>query len=211
MESNQVNYALLFADMRRHLLAVRPTATIDITKEIKEFFRSRFSSTHNVLCSHATSSEYLTDILVSTFEPKTVLRQRTLELIPSEVNVLLAAESELGGVGASSAYGVMKNVVEDYLKLLIIRCQYRVMIFTSLPYANEVEHVLKRVELLRSLYQRTAGLSSGVLLDHLCGSQQTSSQVQALESEESIRGFEISADGLSSKEIDIRAIDVSAA
>ena len=95
----------------------------------------------------------------------------------------------------------MKNVVEDYLKLLIVRCRHRAMVFTSLPYAKEQDHVLGRVEVLRDLYQRTPGLNSGVLLIHLKGSQPNSSQVQATVNAESIRGFEVSADGSSVNEI----------
>lgn len=205
-----MNYASLFFDLRSHLLFKSPSSTSDITKEIKEFFRTKFSSTYNVLCSHTQGNEYLADVLVTTFNPKAIIQKRTLQIIPSAVSLILAVESELGGVSASSAYGVMKNVVEDYLKLLVLRCQYRVMIFTSLPYANEDDHVLNRIEVLRALYQRTPSLNSGVLLVHLAGSQPISSQVQALINDQSIRGFEVSADGLSVKEINLPPNDVSA-
>lgn len=104
----------------------------------------------------------------------------------------------------------MKNVAEDYLKLLVVRCQYRAMIFTSLPYSGEQDHVLNRVEVLRSLYQRTPGLNSGVLLIHLKGSQPNSTQVRALVNAESIRGFEVAADGLSVQEIHLTASGVAA-
>jgi hypothetical protein len=40
-----------------------------------------------------------------------------------------------------------------------------------------------------------------VLLVHLLGSQPISSQVQALVTEQSIQGFEVSAEGLSAQEI----------
>lgn len=205
-----MNYASLFSDLRSHLLFKSPNSTSDITKEIKEFFRTKFSSTYDVLCSHTQGNEYLADVLVTTFNPKAIIQQRTLQIIPSAVSLILAVESELGGVSASSAYGVMKNVVEDYLKLLVLRCQYRVMIFTSLPYANEDDHVLNRIEVLRALYQRTPSLNSGVLLVHLAGSQPISSQVQALINDQSIRGFEVSADGLSVKEINLTPSNVSA-
>lgn len=210
MKGHLLNYTSLFSELRSYLLSKNPVATIDITKEIKAFFRAKFSSNYNVLCSHTESNEYLTDVLVTTFNPKAIVQKRTLQVIPPTVSVILAAESELGGVGASSAYGVMKNVVEDYLKLLVIRCQYRVMVFTSLPYANEDDHVRNRVEVLRSLYQRSADLSSGVLLVHLSGTQPISTQVQALVNKQSIRGFEISANGQSAQEIDPTMSCVSA-
>lgn len=210
MENHFLNYTSLFSELRSHLLSKNPVETIDITREIKAFFLEKFSSSHNVLCTHAKGNEYLTDILVTTFNPKAIVQKCTLQVIPPAVSVVLAAESELGGVGASSAYGVMKNVVEDYLKLLVIRCQYRVMIFTSLPYADEDDHVCNRVEVLRSLYQRTTDLSSGVLLVHLSGTQPKSTQVKALVNEQSIRGFEISADGQSAQKINPTTSSVSA-
>lgn len=205
-----VNYTSLFYEIRSHLLSKAPSATVEITKEIKAFFRERFAPEHTVLCSDSQSNEYLTDVLVTNFDPKAVVQRDTLKINASTVSVLLAVESELGGVGASSAYGVMKNVVEDYLKLLVVRCQYRAMIFTSLPYVWEEDHVLSRVEVLRSLYQRTPGLRSGVLLVHLKGSQPKSSQVQALVNAESIRGFEVSADGSTAQEIHLQATNVAA-
>lgn len=95
----------------------------------------------------------------------------------------------------------MKNVVEDYLKLLVVRAKYRVMIFTSLPYANEVDHVENRVEMLRDLYSRAADLDSGVLLIHLNGSQPRSTQVQVSLASGSMRGFVVPSDGLVVEEL----------
>lgn len=194
-------YKSLYFELRSYLLSKQPVATADITKSVKDFFRDRFSSSHEVRCSNSKSSEYLTDVLVTNFNPVKIVQPHTLEIVPTTIEVFMAVESEIGGPGASSAYGVMKNVVEDYLKLLVIRCQFRVMVFTSLPYSNEDNHVYKRVEVLRSLYQRATDVNSGLLLVHLSGSQPNSSQVQALVNADSIRGFEISTDGLSFHEI----------
>ncbi len=196
-----LEYATLYTEIRSHLLAKTPSTTSEITSEIKSFFRERFAPTYNVLCSHTESNEFLTDVVVTTFDPKAAIRKKTLHIVPSTVRVLLAVESELGGVGASSAYGVMKNVVEDYLKLLVVRSEYRVMIFTSLPYHGEENHVCERVELLRDIYHRAPGLNSGMLLVHLQGGQPISSQVQAVINTQSIRGFEVSVDGAAAKEI----------
>lgn len=196
-----MNYTSIFSELSSHLLSKNPSVTSEITKIIKEYFVEKFSIGHNVQCSSPKNSEFLTDILVTTFNPKEVVQKQNFQINPSTIDVLLAAESELGGVGASSAYGVMKNVVQDYIKLLVVRCQFRVMIFTSLPYRGEIDHVLNRVEVLRSLYQRTPELNSGVLLVHLNGSQPVSSQVQALVNKESIRGFVVSANGFSVQEI----------
>ena len=179
----------------------RPERTSEITREIKNFFRQHFQLPHHVHCGHESGSEYMTDVLVTSFDPKQLVENRTLNIVPSSLDAYLAVESELGGVGASSAYGVMKNVVEDYAKLLMIRVNYRVMIFTSLPYSNEQDHVRNRVETLRELYCRAPGLLSGVLLVHLEGTQPRSTQVQATFGEGKARGFVVSEDGLSVKEL----------
>lgn len=196
-----VNYERLFFQIEDHLLTKMPASTSDITKCVKDFFRAQYGESHNVLCSHLKGSEFLLDVMVTTFNPKNIVERRTLEPTCKEHIVFLAVESELGGVGASSAYGVMKNVAEDFLKLLVTRCAYRVMIFTSLPYDNEENHISNRVETLRKMYFQTLGLDGGVLLVHLEGAQPKSSQVQAQIGAGKIRGFQISADGNSVVEI----------
>ena len=158
-EESESFFHQLYIDMRGFLLRERPVATTAITDAIKHFFRLRFVANHTVLCSHSGSTEYLTDVLVTTFNPKSVVAKRSLQVTADEITALLAVDSELGGVGASSAYGVMKNVVEDFLKLLMIRSKYRVMVFTSLPYSNEKNSIVNRLDTLRTLYSRTPGIS----------------------------------------------------
>lgn len=194
-------YRDLYQSLVGYLLRKSPTETKVVTKTIKDFFRSEYEGSHTVLCGHAEGNEFLADVLVATYNPKATIRQRTLELSCQCVSTFLAIESELGGVGASSPYGVMKNVVEDFLKLLVLRSKYRVMIFTSLPYSNEKDHVVKRVQVLRDLYSRTEGISGGVLLVHLAGSQPKSKQVQVRIAADTIRGFVISSDGQSASEV----------
>lgn len=191
-------YQNLYLDLKTHLLQQKPSTTRDTTKSIKEFFNIQFGSDYQVMCSREGSSEYLIDLVVLDFQPKAVIRPRTLDLLPSSISAFMAVESELGGTGASSAYGVMKNVVEDYLKLLLIQSRYKVMIFTSLPYAKEAHHVAKRVETLRELYKRTPGLTSGMLLVHIEGRRTNSTQVQVSVKERTLSGYVISNDGLSS-------------
>ena len=200
-EESESFFHQLYIDMRGFLLRERPVATTAITDAIKHFFRLRFVANHTVLCSHSGSTEYLTDVLVTTFNPKSVVAKRSLQVTADEITALLAVESELGGVGASSAYGVMKNVVEDFLKLLMIRSKYRVMVFTSLPYSNEKNSIVNRLDTLRTLYSRTPGVAGGMLLVHLSGSRPRSTQVQAHVTEDSIRGFLISSNGSSITEI----------
>lgn len=190
-----LNYQCLFWELRSALLAHPPTNTTETTRAIKGFFRDKFGADHIVMSSHAESSEYLADLLVLNFNPRGVLVQRSLDLVPSSIRALVAVESELGGSGASSPYGIMKNVVEDFIKLLLIQSDYKILIFTSLPYAKEVNHVEKRVDTLRELYKRTPGLRSGALLVHIEGRQIYSTQVQTMVTPDSLRGFVLSADG----------------
>ncbi len=201
-----LSYTDLFDRFKKHLLLHRPISTREITICIKDFFLKIFSEDFSVLCSHSKGNEYLTDILVTDFDPKAVLEKRTFEMANQSFGVYLAAESELGGSGASSAYGVMKNVVEDYLKLLMIHCKYRVMIFTSLPYLDEKNHVCNRVETLRELYFRTSGTRSGMLLIHLASTQPRSTQVQVSIADSSVRAFIVSEDGSTVHEIELNTI-----
>lgn len=190
-----LSYQSLFLELRRYLLAHQPIGTQETTRAIKGFFRGKFGADHIVMSSDAESSEYLADLLVLNFNPKDVLVRRTLDLVPESIRAFVAVESELGGSGASSAYGVMKNVVEDFLKLLLIQSEYKILIFTSLPYSKEVNHVERRVDTLRELYKRASGLNSGALLVHIEGRQVSSTQVQTVVTPVSLRGFVISANG----------------
>ncbi len=198
---HRLAYPELFVTLRAHLLSQAPWSTRETTTAIKQYFQNTFCSEHQVLCSHAEGKEFGIDVLVTSFNPKNIVAKGTLDLTVSTVRVFLAVESELGGVSASSAYGLMRNVVEDYLKLLITRCEARIMIFTSLPYKGELKHVENRVEKLRKLYASVTGLDSGVLLIHLDGNQIRSSQVQTIISNESIRGFIVAPDGKMATEI----------
>ncbi|MNJ28865.1 hypothetical protein D3C77_234160 [compost metagenome] len=192
-----LDYQELYLEFRDYLLKQCMASTKELTQAIKSFFILKYNISHKVMCSHAESSEYLTDLLILNFRPKEVISRYTLEVLPPAINALMAVESELGGSSASSAYGVMKNVAEDFIKLLLIQCEHRVMIFTSLPYTGEINHIEKRAKILQTLYQRTPGLSSGVLLIHIEGRQVNSTQVQAIISENTFTGFLIAKDGRS--------------
>lgn len=173
--------------------------TKEITASIKLFFCQEYATTgYEILCSGGTRSEYMVDVLVTSFNPKQIFQQKTLDIVPKAFRTHLAVESELGGTSASSPYGVMKNVGEDFVKLLLIQADRRVMIMTSLPYAHETEkHVERRVESLRQLYEHFPTLDSGVLVIHIEGGQPKSKQVKVRIAEATIRGFLISEDGKS--------------
>ena len=200
-ERSETLYEKLFHAFCAHMALDTPQATKDITRSIKRMFRDYFAPPYTVLCGHEKGSEYMADVLVTSFDPKNLIQPGSLAIVPESIGVHLAVESELGGKSASSAYGVMKNVVEDYVKLLVLQAEFRVMIFTSLPYRHEQDHLRNRVDTLRQLYLRTPGAASGVLLIHLQGAQVRSTQVQASTAPHHIRGFVISDDGTAVHEL----------
>jgi hypothetical protein len=95
----------------------------------------------------------------------------------------------------------MNNVIEDYFKLIFVNADYRVLFFTSLPYANEPDHILRRAETLRQLYSVGPMNSKGICLVHLLGAQPRPGQVRVAISMDNIRGFIISDDGSACSEI----------
>lgn len=187
-----IDYSIVFSRITDLLTSVNPAATNDITHCIKDFFHHEYKN-HEVHSSYG-SSEYLLDILVSNFKPLEVLsKDKKLTLSVKPIEIYIAVESELGGEGASSAYGVHKNAVYDFIKLLSVQAKYKIMLFTSLPYANECNHVINRVESLRDVYSNSYMNPEGVLLIHLPGSQPNSAQVQA--NVTGMTGYTISGDG----------------
>lgn len=188
-----INYFDLFIDLQKWLLDKNPTSTTDITASIKDYFTDKFQS-YTVL-PNSNSGEYLLDIMVTSFTPLNVIDNSgsTLSIIGNPIENYIAVESELGGTGGSSAYGVQQNVVEDYIKLLLVNSKYKILVFTSLPYTNETDHVTKRVNNLKELYLKVCPNEQGVLLIHLPGSQPASSQVQA--TVQGVTGYVISGNG----------------
>ncbi|WP_454741341.1 hypothetical protein [Cupriavidus necator] len=207
-ESNPISfYRSLFERFKEHLLRESPGRTAAITKSIKDFFCERFSQRYEVLLSSQDRGEYLTDVLVTTFLPTNVFGPgHPFTCHIRALRVILAVESELGGAGACSPGPLMRNFVEDYLKLLLIRSKYRVMVFTSLPYSGERDdHVLTRAKMMKDLYSRTEEITGGALLIHLDGanSRDTSNQVKVTVGPGKIRGFIISPDGSDVVEIGV--------
>lgn len=198
-----MKYEELYREFCVYLNAEVPMSTEQITDCVKRFFEAQFEEDYSVLCSGKNTTEYLCDVLVTNFNPKRIIEERTLDVLVNNPFAYMAVESELGGTGGSSAYGVMKNVVEDFLKLLLVRARYRVLIFTSLPYKVELErdHVIARVNTLRSIYDTAIDQHEGMLLIHLAGTQPRSKQVQAVANTEALRGFVFGSEAGSVREI----------
>ena len=115
-----LNYFELFVDLRDWLVDKNPTLTSDITSSVKSYFSDKYQN-HTVL-PNDNSSEYLLDVMVTSFTPLNILDNTGNTIVVPDTPIInyIAVESELGGTGGSSAYGVQKNVVEDYVKLLLV-------------------------------------------------------------------------------------------
>ena len=172
-----INYEELFADFKKKVSTDEKLSASDITKKITDYFAKRFSS-QAVLCSGKAikKSEYLTDVLVTNFEPKNIARKEHGRfMVPEkEISALLAVESELGGEGGTSAGPVLKNVIEDFIKLLLLKCKYKVMIFSSVQLKDENEYLTNRVKTLLEVKNNTDSSNEEILLIHLLGSMHKS-------------------------------------
>ena len=196
----EINYDELYKNLKRYLLEKNPQETKDKTQTIKWFFYDEYSKDYQVLFSREGNSEYMTDLMITSFQPKDLFeKDKKFSIMPESIKAHLAVESELGGVSASWAGGLMKNVAEDFCKLLLIQSTYKVMVFSSLPYADEKnnKHIENRVKTLAKLYEMSAQPSSReeILLVHLFGIKETNKQVQTSISNKDVAGFLIDVNG----------------
>lgn len=154
-----VNYNELFTALKKNLHIKKIQSTPEITQEIKRFFVEQFKG-YFVAPNNGTK-EFMVDVFISNINPREIHKFEDQGLIP-----ILALESELGGNGGG-APGVLKgNVFEDFAKLLVIQSQYKVLIFTSLPYKNEDNHIKSRVQELYKYYELSQ-CKENILLVHL--------------------------------------------
>jgi len=159
-----LDYEEIFRCFRDELSCPGCVATPDITKKIKRFFQEKYC-TACVLPSDK-EKEFLVDILVCTTSPRMLLSGSDERQLSFEARI--AVESELGGEGGGAPNYLARNVVEDFAKLLILNCELKILIFTSLPLSGEANHLHKRVTDLHSVYLR-AGSPGVILLIHLKG------------------------------------------
>lgn len=162
-------YSDLFTKFRDEVASDVEEKTADITKKIKGFFASTFS---NFFVAPANSEkEFLVDVFVSTRNPRKLHEESP---VSKDFRVILIVESELGGEGAGAQGWLKRNVLEDFAKLLVIDSEYKILVFTSLPYANEGDYIHKRVTEIDSVY-RDAGCPGNILLIHLHSATQKTS------------------------------------
>ena len=81
---------------------------------------------------------------------------------------ILAVESEIGRKGGGSQGQLLKNVIEDFAKLLVLQSEYKVLIFTSIPYVHDKKNYIEERLMgeFNKVYEN-AGHSGDILLIHL--------------------------------------------
>jgi len=169
-----INYGELFKDFKKNVATDEDLSAKNITKKITDYFAEKYIH-QTVLYSEKSikKSEYLTDVLVTNFEPKNIAskKNKRFEVLGTEIKALLAVESELGGEGGTSAGPVLKNVVEDFVKLLLLKSKYKVLIFSSVPLKDEDEYLKNRVSTLMEVKKNTDSSDEEILLIHLLGNK----------------------------------------
>ncbi|MDO9215518.1 MAG: hypothetical protein Q8Q54_04350 [Methylococcales bacterium] len=194
-----IEYKDIYYELKKSLIKAHPIETINITKAIKCFFINNFIN-YKVL-STVDKSEYLVDIMVTKYKPKDLIHSDKVSTLtinhPLDYEPLLIVESEISPTSGTSAQGVMRGVVEDFNKLLLVSSKYKVMIFTSLKFEQETgDHIENRVELLHQIHQKSPSKDKAILLVHIKGSQKESGhQVQVTISDDNICGYIIGNSG----------------
>ena len=160
MENGVIVYENLYDEFCSALETNEPLKTPDITKRIKNFFAHAFH--RYVVLPSSEHKEFLTDVFVATSNPRQIAPVRQQH----PFRAILVVESELGGEGGSAPAYLKRNVFEDFAKLLVIRSDYKMMIFASIPYAGEHEHVQCWVDEMNAMYC-ASGCTEDMLLVRL--------------------------------------------
>jgi len=189
-----INYEELFNDFKDKVAIDENLSAKNITKRITEYFAQKYIN-QTVLYSKKSDkkSEYLTDVLVTNFEPKTIARKKSkqFEIPESSIKAFLAVESELGGEGGTSSGSVLRNVIEDFIKLLLIKSKYKVMIFSSVPLKDEKEYLNNRVKTLMEVKNNSDSSDEEILLIHLFGNTHKSERGNSRQINVSLKSTEI--------------------
>ena len=132
-----------------------------ITNAIKEYTEKYIKDTerNKIVLSNRNGGEFLYDVSVVNFNPKQFIKKRGKSIVIDNEETIyssfLLLESELGGPRGSSAIGVFRNVVEDFLKLIIGNSKYKIMIMAVSKYKGEENFVKNRIDILREIYLKS--------------------------------------------------------
>ncbi|BDU86341.1 hypothetical protein ACOT6T_14785 [Clostridium perfringens] len=152
-----MDYKKYFKGLEKELRGLEKTK--DVTEKIKEYTKKFESNKGKIVLYSKNGGEFLYDISVLTFDPNNIIKGENKKIIISDRNLkynsFLLVESELGGESASSAFGIFKNVIKDFLKLIIGNSRYKVMIMAISPYKDEVDYIKNRLEILSELYEKS--------------------------------------------------------
>lgn len=180
-----IDYQELFDDFRNQVSSGAAAKTPEITSKIKRFFVDEFPE--YFVAPTDGEKEFLVDVFVSTKNPRAL----AINSGAREFKAILAVESELGGEGGGAQGYLKRNVLEDFAKLLVIQSEYKILIFTSIPYAKEQNHLGNRVSEIDLVY-KNSGCSESVLLIHLQSSAQKTAKGHPTNPKVSLRREEMS-------------------
>ena len=127
------------------------------TDAIETFFYERYSKKFEVFSSKS-KGEFLYDISVMNCKPKEILDEENETLNPK---IILSIESELGGSGANYKKGLLKNLSEDYFKILHSSSDYRIFIGIHDP---KDEDINERANLFYRAYKNSFQKKSILLI-----------------------------------------------
>ena len=138
--------------MKENLCENNACDTTKTTDAIKTFFYERYSKKFEVFSSKS-KGEFLYDISVMNCKPKEIFKE-ILDEENETLNpkIILSIESELGGSGANYKKGLLKNLSEDYFKILHSSSDYR--IFIGIHDRND-EDINKRANLFYRAYKNS--------------------------------------------------------
>ncbi|MBI5993066.1 hypothetical protein ACV30Q_15315 [Clostridium perfringens] len=152
-----MDYKKYFEELKKELKGLKKTN--EVTNKIKEYTKNFESNKDKIVLYSNNGGEFLYDISVLTFNPNNIIKGENKKITINDrslkYNSFLLVESELGGESASSALGVFRNVVKDFLKLIIGNSRYKVMIMAISAYKDEVDYIKNRLEVLSELYERS--------------------------------------------------------
>lgn len=165
-----IDYEELFRSFCSDVCRDGPLPTSSVTRLVKEFFVRHCGAGRHAFPSSGVrrNREFLLDVAILNFAPGEPFDRSEESLPHPNVSAYLAVESELGGEGGTSPGPLRKNVEYDFAKLLLVRAEHKVMVFTSLPLQNELNHEESRIRSLQRMYT-ASGERTPVLLIHLRG------------------------------------------
>lgn len=143
--------------MKEHLCENNACDTTKTTDAIKTFFYERYSKKFEVFSSK-NKGEFLYDISVMNCKPKEILDEENEKPNPE---IILSIESELGGSGANYKKGLLKNLSEDYFKILHSSSDYRIFIGIHDP---KDENINERANLFYRAYKNSSQEKSILLI-----------------------------------------------